>query len=92
MAAVAVQVNLSAGCSRSVYKLVPTNSLEKARKAHRAGTYTFIMASTTNAVVIFCIVLVFLQVSCAVPRHPAEGKFEHALYMHVYVGNFYTYL
>ena len=34
------------------------------------------MASTTNAVVIFCIVLVFLQVSCAVSRHPTEGKFE----------------
>jgi hypothetical protein len=34
------------------------------------------MASTTNAAVIFCIVLVFLQVSCAVSRHPAEGKFE----------------
>nr|BDI54531.1 putative ripening-related protein 6 [Triticum aestivum] len=34
------------------------------------------MASTTNAVVIFCIVLVFLQVSCAISRHPAEGKFE----------------
>ncbi|XBI15009.1 hypothetical protein VPH35_057507 [Triticum aestivum] len=33
------------------------------------------MASTTNAAVIFGI-LVFLQVSCAVSRHPAEGKFE----------------
>ncbi|XBI23920.1 hypothetical protein VPH35_049079 [Triticum aestivum] len=35
------------------------------------------MEGTTNATVIFCIVLVvFLQVSCAVSRHPAEGKFE----------------